>query len=360
VAYLVREMISELNVGHAYYSPGEAEEEPQVSVGLLGCDFELAEGAYRIARIHEGGPWDADARGPLSQPGVDVKPGDFLLAVDGVPLDTARDPWAAFQGLAERVVELTVSATPSADGARKVLVEPLASDANLRYRAWVEANRRHVEQASGGRVGYVHVPDTGVNGQNNLFRQFFGNKATQALIVDERFNGGGQIPTRFIELLNRPSTNSWAVRAGAPFWWPPDSHQGPKCMLINQRAGSGGDCFPYYFRQAKLGPLIGVRTWGGLVGIGSLPPMLDGASVSVPSFAFYENDGTWGVEGWGVEPDIEVLDDPARMQDGADPQLDKAIEVMLAALENGEGWTQPKVPAWPDRRGMGLKSVEER
>ena len=162
----------------------------------------------------------------------------------------------------------SVNGTPATEGARKVLVEPVASESGLRYRGWVERNRQHVAQASGGRVGYVHVPDTGVNGQDNLFRQFHGQKGTQALIVDERFNGGGQIPTRFIELLNRPSTNSWAVRAGAPFWWPPDSHQGPKCMLINQRAGSGGDCFPYYFRQAGLGPLIGMRTWGGLVGIG--------------------------------------------------------------------------------------------
>jgi tricorn protease len=178
--------------------------------------------------------------------------------------------------------------------------------------------------------------------------------------VDERWNGGGQIPTRFIELLNRPSTNSWAVRAGRAFWWPPDSTQGPKCMLINQRAGSGGDAFPYYFRQAGLGPLIGVRTWGGLVGISDLPPMLDGASVSVPSFAFYENDGTWGVEGYGVAPDIEVVEDPAKMQNGEDPQLEKAIAVMLEELDGGKAWVQPKVPAYPNRSGMGLSSVEQR
>jgi len=361
VAYLVREMISELNVGHAYYNAGESEPEPQVSVGLLGCDFALEGGAYRIAAIHEGAVWDADARGPLSQPGVDVKAGDWLLAVDGTPLDVARDPWAAFQGLADRVVELTVSGKPVLDdAARKVLVKPVASEASLRYRDWVEANRRHVEQATGGRVGYMHVPDTGVNGQNNLFRQFYAERGSQALIVDERWNGGGQIPTRFIELLARPSTNSWAVRSGHPWIWPPDSIQGPKCMLINQRAGSGGDCFPYYFRQAGLGPLIGVRTWGGLVGITDLPPLLDGASVSVPGFAFYENDGTWGVEGYGVAPDIEVVSDPALMQHGEDPQLEKAIEVMLAALDNGGGWKQPEVPDYPDRTGIGLGSVEER
>jgi tricorn protease len=361
VAYLIREMISELNVGHAYYNPGESEPQPQVSVGLLGCDYELADGAYRIARIFEGAPWDSDARGPLSQPGVNVKAGDWLLAVNGVPLDAKRDPWAAFQGLTDKVTELTVSDKPTLDdSARKVLVTPTGSEGELRYRAWVEGNRKHAEEASGGRVGYIHVPDTGVNGQNNLFRQFYGQKNSQALIVDERWNGGGQIPTRFIELLNRPSTNSWAVRGGHPFIWPPDSQQGPKCMLINQRAGSGGDCFPYYFREAKLGPLIGVRTWGGLVGIGDLPPMLDGASVSVPSFAFYENDGTWGVEGWGVPPDIEVVDDPALMQHGEDPQLDKAIEVMVGALEDGHGWEQPKVPPYPNRSGMGLTNVEQR
>ena len=361
VAYLIREMISELNVGHAYYNPGESAPEPQVSVGLLGCDFALADGAYRITAVHEGAPWDSDARGPLSQPGVKAQAGDFLLAVNGVPVDTRLDPWASFQGLADRVVELTLSDKPKLDDtARKVLVKPVPSESALRYRDWVESNRRHVEQASGGRVGYVHVPDTGVNGQNNLFRQYYSQRGTAALIVDERWNGGGQIPTRFIELLARPSTNSWAVRNGHPWIWPPDSVQGPKCMLINQRAGSGGDCFPYYFRQARLGPLIGVRTWGGLVGITDLPPMLDGASVSVPGFAFYENDGTWGVEGYGVAPDIEVISDPALMQNGEDPQLDKAIEVMLAALQDGGGWQQPQVPEYPDRSGIGLRSVEER
>ncbi len=361
VAYLIREMISELNVGHAYYSVGESQPEPEVSGGLLGCDYALEDGAYRITAIHEGAAWDADARGPLGEPGVDVRQGDWLLAVDGAPLDVSLDPWAAFQGRADRVTELTVSGRPVLDDtARKVLVKPVVSEANLRYRDWVEGNRRHVEKATGGRVGYLHVPDTGVNGQNNLFRQFYSQRDVQALIVDERWNGGGQIPTRFIELLARPSTNSWAVRSGRPWIWPPDSIQGPKCMLINQRAGSGGDCFPYYFRQAGLGPLIGVRTWGGLVGITDLPPMLDGASVSVPGFAFYENDGTWGVEGYGVAPDIEVVADPALMQNGEDPQLEKAIEVMLEALENGGAWKQPSVPDYPDRSGIGLRSVEER
>jgi tricorn protease len=365
VSYVIRELISELNVGHAYYNVGEVDAEPKTTVGLLGADFTLEQGAYRIAAIAEGGPWDVDARGPLSQPGVNVKVGDWLLAVDGVPVDTKQDPWAAFQGKADRVVTLTVSDKPTlqprtaaADsGQRDVLVKPIASEGDLRYRAWIEHNRAYVEKKSGGRVGYLHVPDTGVAGQNNLFRQFYGQIATPALIVDERWNAGGQIPTRFIELLHRPVTNMWATRALKPTTWPPDSHQGPLCMLINQRAGSGGDAFPYYFREAGLGPLIGVRTWGGLVGIGDLPKMLDGSSVSVPSFAFYENDGTWGIEGHGVDPDIEVVDDPALMVDGGDPQLDKAIDVMLATLRD-KPFVAPPVPKYPDRSGMGIPDAD--
>jgi tricorn protease len=361
VGYVIRELISELNVGHAYYrsSDEEGEATPAVAVGLLGCDFALEDGAYRIKAIHAGAAWDVDARGPLGEPGVRVEPGDWLLAVDGVPLDPAVDPWAPFIGTAGRVVTLTVSDKPTRDAdAREVLVRPEAGDAALRYRAWVERNRRRVEAASGGRIAYVHVPDTGQRGQDELFRQFFGQIDKPALIVDERWNGGGQVPTRFIELLNRPATNYWAIRGSRPLTWPFDSHQGPKCMLINQRAGSGGDAFPYYFRQAGLGPLIGVRTWGGLVGIGDLPPLIDGASVSVPNFAFYETDGTWGVEGYGVEPDVEVVDDPALMVDGADPQLAKAIELMLAALERGEALPPVPVPAYPARGGMGIPSED--
>ncbi len=354
LAYVIREMISELNVGHAYYNAGPDEDFEQTPVGLLGADFRLEQGAYRLARLYGGAPWDVDARGPLAQPGVGAHEGDFLLAVNGVPMDVSVDPWAPFEGLADTVVTLTLSARPGRDDtARDVRVKPVASEDALRYRWWVEKNRRAVEEHTGGRVGYIHVPDTGVNGQNNLFRQFFGQVDREALIVDERWNSGGQVPTRFIELLNRPATNLWTQRDSLPLVWPPDSHQGPKCMLINQRAGSGGDAFPYYFREMKLGKLIGTRTWGGLVGIGDLPPMLDGASVSVPNFAFYEVDGTWGVEGHGVDPDIEVIDDPALMVDGGDPQLDKAIEVMLAELET-RPWRLPPVPPYPDRSGMGI------
>lgn len=359
VSFVISEMISELNVGHAYYFGGDVEDQPSESVGMLGVDFELDNGAYRIAKIHQGAPWDVDARGPLSQPGVDVNEGDYLLAVNDEPLDTSRDPWAAFVGLAGATVKLTVSEDPELnDNDREVLVEPIASEVDLRYRDWIEANRSYVEEQTGGKVGYVYVPDTGVNGQTNLVRQLQGQLRTPALIIDERWNGGGQIPTRFIEILNRPVTNYWARRDQNDWPWPPDAHQGPKCMLINGPAGSGGDAFPYYFRQAGLGKLIGSRTWGGLVGISGTPGLIDGAVVTAPTFAFYEVDGTWGVEGHGVDPDIPVVADPAKMQDGGDPQLDAAIAHMLEELERNP-YVAPSRPPSPDRSGMGLPEEDK-
>ncbi len=364
VGFVIAEMISELNVGHAYYRGGGADEEnpPSTSVGMLGCDFELVEedgaSAYRIAKIYRGGPWDADAKGPLSEPGVDVKEGDFLLAVNGRAVDTSKDPWASFVGATGRSITLTVSESPTWDDkARDVVVEPMTGDGSLRFRAWIERNRKYVEEKTDGRVGYIYVPDTGVNGQNELVRQFYGQLHKEALIIDERWNGGGQIPTRFVELLNRPITNYWARPDGNDWPWPPDSHQGPKCMLINGLAGSGGDAFPYYFKQAGVGKLIGMRTWGGLVGISGNPGLLDGSGITVPTFGFYEKDGTWGIEGHGVDPDIEVVDDPAKMLDGGDPQLDAAIELMLSELQRNP-YTPPARPQGPDRSGMGLKDED--
>lgn len=359
VSYVIREMISELNVGHAYYSGGDTDDQPKRSVGMLGCDYALVDGAYKITHIHHGASWDADARGPLSQPGVDVKEGDFLLSVNGRALDVSRDPWAAFQGLADKAVTLRVSAKPTLDAsARTVIVEPLASETELRYRDWIETHRKYVDEKTKGRVGYVYVPSTGLDGQNDLVRQFQGQLRKDALIVDERWNSGGQIPTRFIELLNRPATNYWARRDGHDWTWPPDGHQGPKCMLINGLSGSGGDAFPFYFRQSGLGKLIGTRTWGGLVGLSGYPPLIDGGDVEVPSFAFYETDGTWGVEGHGVDPDIEVIDDPAKMQNGADPQLDRAIALMLEEL-GSRPYVAPKRPGYPNRSAMGLAPADK-
>jgi tricorn protease len=359
VAWVQAEMVSELNVGHAYITgAGDVEQAPSIGVGLLGCDFELVAGeagsAYRIKAIHRGAPWDVDARGPLGQPGIDAKVGDYLLAVNGALVDASRDPWASLVGTADRPTTITLGPDPVInEKSRELLIRPMGSEADLRYRAWVEKNRAYVAEKTGGKVGYIYVPNTGVDGQNELFRQFFGQRACEALIIDERWNGGGQIPTRFVELLNRPITNYWARRDGKDWTWPPDSHAGPKCMLINGRAGSGGDAFPAYFKRAGLGKLIGTRTWGGLVGISGNPGLIDGGSIAVPTFGYYKTDGNWGIEGHGVDPDIEVLDDPALMQDGGDPQLDRAIAEMLAEVQL-RPYKAPQRPASPDRKGMGL------
>lgn len=367
VSYVMAEMISEFNVGHAYYRPGDLEQGPAaVGVGLLGADYELTtqDGitAYRIVRILEGGAWDADARGPLSQPGVDVRVGDFLLAVNRVPIDVSKDVWAAFVGTAGQATLITVNDRPVIDDtAREFVVKPLSSEATLRLRAWIEDNRRYVNLKSEGKIGYVYVINTGVPGQSDLVRQFYGQRHKAALIIDDRWNGGGQIPTRFIELLNRPRTNYWARRDGLDWAWPRDSHQGPKCMLINGLSASGGDMFPALFRQAGLGKLIGMRTWGGLVGISGNPRLIDGTMPNVPTFGYYERDGTWGIEGHGVDPDIEVIDDPAKMiappGSVADPQLDAAIAHLLGEIET-RGYHPPPKPAGPDRSGMGIPPAD--
>ncbi len=360
VQYLIGEMIAELNVGHAYLrSAGmDADSASGTSVGLLGCDYVIEDDAYKFARIFSGAAWDSDARGPLGRPGMDVQEGDYLLAVNGVQVRTDRDPYSYFVGLAGRETTLTVSKHPKLDDdARTVVVVPVSSEGGLRYRHWIEESRRYVDLKSDGRVGYIYVPNTGRDGQNDLVRQLVGQLHKDALIIDERWNGGGQIPTRFIELLNRPVTNYWAVRDGRDWVWPPDAHHGPKCMLINGPAGSGGDAFPYYFRQAGLGTIIGTRTWGGLVGISGNPGLIDGGGVTVPTFAFYEADGTWGIEGYGVDPDIEVPADPTRLAAGTDPQLDAAVEHLLGVLAETPT-RHPVRPVYPNRSGMGIPEAD--
>ncbi len=359
VSYVIGEMIAELNVGHTYYWGGGTESESFTNVGMLGVDYALENGAYRISRIIRGGDFDVDARGPLDRPGIDVKEGDYLLAVNGVPVDTTREPWAAFVGLAGKITQITVSESPVLDDtAREVIVEPMGSESGLRFRNWIERNRAYVEEKTGGRVGYIYVPDTGVNGQNELVRQYFGQLRKDGLIIDERWNGGGQIPTRFIEMLNRTIVNYWARRDGMDWPWPPDGNPGPKCMLINGPSGSGGDAFPHYFRHYGLGKLIGTRTWGGLVGISGNPALIDGGYTSVPTFGFYETDGTWGIEGHGVDPDIEVIDDPSLMVDGGDPQLDAAIAHMLEEIERNP-YNPPQRPEDPVRTGIGIDDEDK-
>ncbi len=348
--FILGELIAELNASHAYRGGGDTENEPRDSVGLLGADYTLENGAYRIERIVRAAPWDTEVRSPLDRPGVEVKEGDYVLAVNGAPIDASRDIWASFQGLADRTVQLTVNDKPTMEGARDVLVETLSDETRLRNLAWIESNRKKVEEATGGRVGYIYVPSTGIDGQDELVRMFYGQFMKEGLIVDERFNNGGQIPDRFVELLNRPLYNYWGVRDGRDWQWPPIAHHGPKVMLMNEWSGSGGDCFPFYFRQAGLGPLIGTRTWGGLIGISGAPGLVDGGTATVPTFGIYSVDGEWIIENYGVDPDIEVDDDPSKMVDGGDPQLDRAIEEILRLLKENPP-VRPKKPAYPDRSG---------
>ena len=342
VDFVLGEFIGELNASHTYYGGGDKEQAPPRSVGLLGVDWELSNGAYRIKRIVRGGPWDAGLRSPLDEPGVKVNEGDYVLAVNGVPIDTTTDPWAAFEGLGGKTALLTVNASPSQEGARQVVVSCLSSETELRFRAWIEERRQIVDKTTQGRVGYIYVQSTGVDAQNELVRQFMAQWKKEGLIVDERWNSGGQIPDRFVELLNRPVLAYWAVRDGTSWQWPPVAHRGPQVMLINGWSGSGGDAFPTYFRQAGLGPLIGTRTWGGLIGISGSPLLTDGGNVTVPTFRMYDTKGRWFAEGHGVEPDISVAEDPTQLAKGTDPQLQRAIAEVLDRIAKA-----PKVPGRP-------------
>jgi tricorn protease len=348
VNYVIGELIAELNASHTYRGGGDTESETRMGVGYLGIDWEIDSGAYRIAKIIEGAPWDSEVKSPLHMPGVEAKEGDYILAVNGTPLDISKSPWAAFQGLAGKTVELTVNSKPTIEGAREVIVETLASETRLRNLAWIEQNRKYVEDHSNGRIGYIYVPDTSIGGQNELVRQFLAQFHKEGLIVDERFNSGGQIPDRFIELLKRPALAFWAVRDGKDWQWPPVAHFGPKAMLINGWSGSGGDAFPDYFRKAGLGPLIGTRTWGGLIGMSGIPQLIDGGVATVPTFRMYDPDGKWFKEGHGVDPDIEVKEDPALLAEGTDPQLKRAVEEVLKMLGE-KPFVKPPRPAYEDR-----------
>jgi tricorn protease len=350
VNYIIGELIGELNASHTYRSGGDTESGPQRGVGYLGVDFALEDGAYRIKKIIDGAEWDSEVRSPLKRPGVDVKEGEFLLAVNGLPLDIEWEPYAAFQGLADKPVFLSVNDKPTMDGSREVLVQTLSSEARLRHLAWIESNRKRVDEASGGKVGYVYVPDTGRGGQSELVRQFRAQFHKPGLIIDERFNSGGQIPDRFVEMLSRKTLNYWGVRDGEDWAWPQTAHSGPKAMLINGWSGSGGDCFPFYFQKAGLGPLIGTRTWGGLIGMTGAPSLIDDGRVTVPTFGIYSTKGEWIIEGYGVDPDITVVDDPSLMAKGGDPQLQRAIDEVMKALKKNPP-THPKKPKYPLRAG---------
>jgi tricorn protease len=349
--YIIGELISELNVSHAYVGGGDMENPKMTSVGVLGCDFELDKkaGFYKIAKIYEPAVWDAsEVRSPLRSPGLNVKEGDYIISVNGIALDINYDPWKAFQGLADKTVILTINSKPTKEGARDIIIKPDAEEQSLRYNAWIENNRKKVDAATNGKVGYIYVPSTGVDGQTDLFKQFMGQLKKEALIIDERFNSGGQIPDRFIELLNRKLYNYWA-RNGFEDWESPFvGNYGPKVMLINGWSGSGGDAFPAYFKAAGLGKLVGKRTWGGLVGISGAPSLVDGGFITAPSFGYRELNGELGIEGYGVDPDFDIENFPHELAKGNDQQLNKAIELMLDALKNNPT-KKPGKLKYPDR-----------
>jgi tricorn protease len=346
--FVIGELIGELNASHTYQGGGDLEAAKNKAVGYLGVDWQADGENYKIKKIIRGAPWDAEVRSALDQPGVTIKEGDYILAVNGVPLTTSQEPFIAFTGLSNKTVELTYNSSPSWNGAKTAIVKTLPDEYRLRNLAWIESMRKQVEEETNGEAGYIYVPSTGADGQNELTRQFNAQWDKKALVIDERFNDGGQIPDRFIEMLNRDPLAFWAIRDGSDWPWPPYANFGPKVMLINGWSGSGGDAFPDYFRRKKLGPLIGARTWGGLIGISGVPPLIDGGGVTVPTFRMYNPDGTWFQEGHGVDPDIAVPEDLSMMAKGKDPQLQKGIEEIKNLLKT-KGYKQPARPSLEKR-----------
>lgn len=343
-------MSSELAVGHHRVCCGDQlHESESIPGGLLGADFEIDQGKYRFAKVYGGLNWNPQLRSPLTEPGVEVEAGDYLLAVDGEPVDAAENLYHHFEATAGRIVELEVGPAPSGEGSRVVHAVPIESEWNLRNRDWVEANLRRVEEATDGRVAYVYVPNTAGLGHTYFKRYFYPQADREAIIVDERSNGGGQVADYYIDILRRPLLAFWTTRYGQTVKTPIAGIHGPKVMLIDELAGSGGDFLPWTFRELELGPLIGKRTWGGLVGILGFPTLLDGGRITAPNLAFWTPEEGYGIENVGVPPDIEVEQWPAEVEAGRDPQLERAIEEILRMLEETPAPEIPEPPPFPVR-----------
>jgi tricorn protease len=342
---LLVQMIAELQVGHNRTGGGDVHQEPSVAVGLLGADFAIEQGRYKIARLYAGDRLNPNLRSPLTVPGLGVKEGDFILAINGNELDDKTNIYALLENMVGKQVVLAVAHDATGKGRRDITVEPIANESLLRRWAWIEGNRQKVQQKSGGKIAYVYMPDTAGQGFEHFNRMFFAQVDKQALIVDDRRNGGGQAANYVTELLARPYLASWKDRDGMVFDTPGGAIYGPKAMLIDQDAGSGGDFMPYAFKRVGLGPLIGKRTWGGLIGISVNPPLIDGGFLTVPYFRFYTPDGEWRVENEGVAPDIDVELDPAAVNRGEDTQLDAAIADVLKRLETWKPIQRKVAPA---------------
>ncbi len=350
--YVLGLMIGELGTGHAYVSGGDmGDGGRQVPVGMLGADYEVADGKIRMKRIFRGLNFEEPRRGPLGEPGLNVKDGDYLLEIDGKSVG-ANNPGSLLLNKVGRSVKLIVNDKPSTEGARTITVRPISTEDNLRYITWVEDNRRKVSEMSGGKIGYLHVPDTATPGVIEFLKGYYGQSDKQAMIIDERYNGGGFIPTFFVEKLARKYNSGFKQREGSDISFPPQALDMPKCMLINEFAGSGGDMLPWLFKREKLGPLIGNRTWGGLVGITGGAPLVDGGQVTAPEFGIYDREtGEWIAENKGIDPDIQVDLRPDLVAQGRDPQLEKAVEYLTNEMKKIK--KPVKVPGYPKVGGGG-------
>jgi tricorn protease len=354
VNYRLGELIGELSTSHTYVGGGALPDVPKTPGGLLGVDWtpDAGSGRYRFGRIFKERDWNSDVEAPLGVPGVNVKEGDYLLAVNGVDVRLPTNVYAAFAGTAGKPTRITVGRTANDGAPHTYTVQPVADEYSMRLEAWIADNRRKVDAATGGRVAYVYVPNTGKEGLQEFAKQFYPQVEKQGIIVDERWNGGGLIPDFFVERLQRTTWSYWSARDGKSFRTPSASIDGPKCILINQYAGSGGDAFPYYFRLAGLGPVIGKRTWGGLVGINYDLPLVDGGAVTMPSFGLWDTKGQWAVENHGVDPDIEIENAPHLVAQGKDPQLERGIQYELEELAKHPA-VRPTRPAYKVQPGLG-------
>jgi len=345
LGYLMAMVGGELAVGHSYLiGAGDMPSEDPVSVGLLGADFAVENGRYRIKRIYTGENWNPDLRAPLSAPGIQVSEGDYLLEVNGRALLPPANLYGMFEGTTGRQTLIRVNKSPSLDGSRVITVVPVSSEEGLRTRAWIEENRRIVDKLSGGRLAYVWLPNTANPGYAYFTRYYYSQQDKDGAIIDERYNHGGQVADYIVNELDRKRMGYFAMRDGQPSTSPTAGIYGPKVMIINESAGSGGDALPYYFRLRKLGPLVGTRTWGALVGTVGAPDTLDGGGITAPSLAFYDLSGRWAVGNEGVAPDIEVNYTPADVIKGHDPQLERAVLEGLKLLEQNPAARVPRPP----------------
>ncbi|MGA9856197.1 MAG: PDZ domain-containing protein [Gammaproteobacteria bacterium] len=331
--FLFRKMLSYMSVGHMFVRGGSEPEMQKISVGLLGADYNVDHGRYRFSKIYSGENWNPQLQAPLTQPGVNVKAGEYLLAVNGHALTAQENIYSLFRGSVGQQTVLRVGPEADGKGARDVTVVPIDNEFPLRNLDWIEHNRRLVDELSDGKLAYVYLPDTGGGGFRNFNRYYFAQTNKLGAVIDERYNHGGQLADYIVDYLSRRPMSRVATREGEDYTEPTQAIFGPKAMLINQFAGSGGDALPWYFKRMHIGPLIGVRTWGGLVGIGGYPELMDGGRVTAPRWAIYGLHGHWEVEGHGITPDIEVWQDPKLVREGHDPQLEKAVQVLMQELK---------------------------